>query len=104
MSSSQNSQKKLTSEATEVLGELEGLESQVASGRQDKSPGAGLCGVAAEALEHGDKEGGGFSGTGAGHGDDVGAGENEWHGLALNRGGDSVPLALDSPVDIGAEA
>lgn len=55
-------------------------------------------------LEHGDEEGGGLAGAGAGHGDDVGAGEDEGHGLALDRGGDAVPLALDPPEHVGAEA
>lgn len=56
-----------------------------------------------ETLEHGDEEGCGFARTGSGHGDDVGAGENDRHGLALNWGGDFVSLALDSSVDIGTE-
>lgn len=55
-------------------------------------------------LEHGDEESRGLAGAGPGHGDDVGAGEDEGHGLALDRGGDPVPLALDPAEHVGAEA
>ena len=56
-----------------------------------------------ETLEHWHKEGSGFSGASTGHGDDVGAGENERHSFALDWSGDFVALAFDSSVDIGTE-
>ena len=49
-----------------------------------------------EALEHGEEEGGGLSGAGAGHGDDVVAAHDEGDGLALDGRGHAVPAPMAS--------
>lgn len=79
------------------------MEGQVAGGGEDESPDGALGDALLEAVEHGNEEGRGLAGASAGHGDDVGAGEDEGHGLALDGGGDDVALALDPSEHVGAQ-
>jgi len=79
-----------------LFGELQSLKGEVPSGGQDQGSDSRLRNVLVEAVNHGDKKRGRFAGAGASHGNDVGAREDEGHGLALNGSGYFVPFALDS--------
>ena len=79
-----------------LFGELESLKGEVPSGGQNEGSDSRLRDVLVEAVNHGNEKRRRFAGTGARHGNDVGAGEDEGHGLALNGSGDFVPFTLDS--------
>ena len=83
-----------------LFGELESLKGEVPSGGQNEGSDSRLRDVLVEAVNHGDEKRCRFAGAGASHGNDVGARENEGHGLALNGSGDFVTFALDSPEHI----
>lgn len=85
------------------MGELERLRGEVAGGGEDEGADAGAGVASAEALEHGDQEGGGLPGPCAGHGGDVEAGDDERHGLALDGRGHAVALVAHPAVDVLAE-
>ena len=86
-----------------LFGELESLKGQVPSRGQDKGSNTSLRKVLAEALEHGRKKRSRFARASAGHGDDVGAREDEGHGLPLNGSGHFVAFAFDSLKHIGTQ-
>ena len=92
-----------TCELAKLVGELERLHREVARGGEDKRADAGARVAAAEAVQHGPQERGGLPGAGAGHGGDVGAREDERHGLALDRRGHAVPLVAHPAVHLLAE-
>lgn len=86
----------------ELLGKFVGLKRQVSGGRENESPNTALGDVLLQSLKHGKQKRRRLPGTSSGHGDDVVSREDKGHGLALNRCGDSVALALDSFEDIEA--
>lgn len=92
-----------TCELAELLGELERLHREVAGRGQDERADTSARVAAAEPIQHGQQEGGGLPGARAGHGGDVDAGEDERHGLALDRRGHAVPLVAHPAVDLLAE-
>ena len=57
----------------------------------------------AEALQHGQREGGGLAGAGGGLADQVAAFDQRRDGLGLDRGGNRVAERGDGPLQLGAE-
>ena len=89
--------------SAQLFSEFQGLESQVSCRRQNESSDSALWHVLVQPLKHGNQESGSLAGAGAGNGDDVEAGENQRHGLALDWSRDFVSLTLDSSEDIKAQ-
>ncbi len=90
-------------EVAQLPAELEGLQGQLAGGRQDEAAGAELERVLLELVQHGQDEGGGLTGARAGHGHHVGAAHDDGHGLTLDGRGHLVALAQHGLQDLVGE-
>ena len=80
------------------------LDDEFAGGSEDENADAAAFGLAlAEELEHGENEGGGFTGPGLGDADDIGSGEDFGDGGGLDGGGFGVTGVFDGGEDAGVE-
>ncbi len=82
----------------ETLDLFRHLNRQLAGGAEDDGPH--LVGPGGDALENGNAEGGGLSGSGLGANDEVLALENRLEHDRLNRGWNQIALLGDGPLDL----
>uniref|UniRef100_A0A1I8HL38 Caveolin n=1 Tax=Macrostomum lignano TaxID=282301 RepID=A0A1I8HL38_9PLAT len=84
-------------EAAQGPAEVQSLQRELPGRAEHQSSGA-VALVSPQALQQRHQEGGGLARAGARHGDDIPAGQDVRHGLALDRGGHPVAFAHDALV------